>query len=391
MKLTVVWHKPCWRSADSPTGFAVRGHPGLGGLAFQVDVLSQLFDATRVIGPTARPGDRSGETAISGRNVSVVPLSPLPRSSWSGWPALPIWLARNGLTLVREIARADAVLAIIPSPPGVLGLVLALVYRKRLLTRQLNYWCDRRLLWRLERALLERIAGGRNVVFATGDSEEPPSRRNPSIRWLASTALSERELVDLPPPRDLPPESRARLLLLGWEVEPKGTRLLLRALRLISDRFPAVTLDVVGDGPALSQCKRLARELAVSDRVTFHGALSREQVTALLGEADLLCLPGEEMEGFRHSLHQALAAGLPVVATRCAVAPAMLRGSGIIVDPETPEAFAACVGACLADPARYHSMSVEALRIARRYSLERWRESIRAAVEEAWGPLRASP
>jgi hypothetical protein len=125
MQLTVVWHKPCWPAPQSPTGFAVRcclGHPEFGGLSRQVEVLSELFNATRIVAPCAPVIDRSGEIAIAGKNVSVVPLTWLPRSPWLTWLILPFWLGRNGLALVREISRADAVFALIPSPMGVMAL-----------------------------------------------------------------------------------------------------------------------------------------------------------------------------------------------------------------------------------------------------------------------------
>jgi hypothetical protein len=122
-----VWHKPCWASPASPTGFAA-----FGGLPLQIAALSELFDATRVVGPTISAGSRPGETAITGKNVEIVPLSWLTRSGWRTWLALPFWLAANGATLTREMSRADAVYALIPSPIGVLGLVLAWAFRKPL-------------------------------------------------------------------------------------------------------------------------------------------------------------------------------------------------------------------------------------------------------------------
>ena len=114
MQLTVVWHKLCWPCARSPTGFAARaclGDPGFGGLPLQIEALSQLVDATRIVGPCSGPEDRAGEIAIAGKNVTVVPLSWLPRSPWLTWLVLPFWLVRNGRTLTREISGADAVSA----------------------------------------------------------------------------------------------------------------------------------------------------------------------------------------------------------------------------------------------------------------------------------------
>jgi glycosyltransferase involved in cell wall biosynthesis len=303
---------------------------------------------------------------------------------------LPFWLVRNGFKLIREISKADAVFAFIPSPIGILGLILGIAFRKPLLTRQLNNWSEPRLLWRLERAFLDRIAGGKNVVFATGSSEEAPSSRNHAIRWLFITTVSERELAANPGPVSREP-GHIRLIILGREVETQGTLIVLRALPLLAREFPGVALDVVGDLAALSKIKHVAPDLGVLDRVTFHGSPSRERVVELLREADLLCcLPAAETESFRQALHEALACGLPVVTTRTEIAPMLMRkGCAIVLKEQTPEALAAAVKACLSDPARYRSMSTEALRTAQAYSLERWRETVRSALEKAWGPLQS--
>ena len=378
MQLTIVWHKPCWRAPQSPTGFAVHcclGHSEFGGLSRQVEALSELFDATHIVAPCSQATDRLGEIALAGKNVSVVPLTWLPRSPWLTWLSLPFWLARNGVTLVREASRADAVFAFIPSPIGVMALVLALALRKPLLTRQLNNWSEPRFLWRVERALLERIAGGKNVVFATGDSDEPPSRRNPDIRWIFSTAMSERQLAANAVARSRATGRPARLILVGVEPNTAGTCILLRALRLLVREFLDVTLDIVGDSAAFAKLEQLVRELHLADRVTLHGWMSRERLLELLRQADLFCIPTDETEGFRQAVHEALACGLPVIATQASIGPMLTgQGCGVILQESTPEAFAAAVRDCLSDPARYRAMSIAALRKARRYSLERSRE-----------------
>ena len=154
MRLTVIWHKLFWPSTHSPTGFATHG-----GLARQIEALSNIFDATRVVGPCSRMGNRQGDRALAGRNLSIVSLTSLPSSPLLTWLILPFWFVRNGARLTREISHADAVAPLLPSPLGTLALLLALAMRKPLLVRPMNTWSERSVLWRLERALLERIAG----------------------------------------------------------------------------------------------------------------------------------------------------------------------------------------------------------------------------------------
>src|SRR5687767_10505616 len=135
MRLTVVWHKLFWPSAHSPTGFAAHG-----GLLRQIDALSSVFDATRVVGPCSRSGERQGDRAVTGKDLSIVSLTSLPKSPWLTWLMLPFWFVRNGFTLTREISQADAVFPLLPSPVGTLGLLLALLMRKPLLVRPMNTW-----------------------------------------------------------------------------------------------------------------------------------------------------------------------------------------------------------------------------------------------------------
>ena len=125
MRLTVIWHKVFWPSANSPTGFATHG-----GLARQIEALSNLFDATRVVGPCSRMGNRPGDRALMGTDLSIVSLTSLPGSPLLTWLVLPFWFVRNGATLTREISGADAVAPLLPSPLGTLALLLALAMRK---------------------------------------------------------------------------------------------------------------------------------------------------------------------------------------------------------------------------------------------------------------------
>jgi glycosyltransferase involved in cell wall biosynthesis len=101
-----------------------------------------------------------------------------------------------------------------------------------------------------------------------------------------------------------------------------------------------VELDLVGPGALRGQLEALAADLGLGDRVRFHGALPEPEVAALLDRADLFVLASIVersgfMEGIPVALMEALAAGVPVVATRLSGVPELVRDgvTGLLAEP----------------------------------------------------------
>lgn len=210
MRLVVVSHKPCWPDLASPSGYATDG-----GFPIQIRALSHLFDATTLVVPCYPPDHAKGSIPLMGHNLTIVPLAP-PRGHrvWRKL-ALPFWLVRNGPILRRTVQSADAVHAIIPGDVGTLGMLFAVRQGKPLLVRHCGNWqAPRTVAERLWRWYMERHAGGRNVMLATGGADEPPSRRNPALQWIFSTSLTQGELERCAAPNGragrLPRSSAAR-------------------------------------------------------------------------------------------------------------------------------------------------------------------------------------
>jgi glycosyltransferase involved in cell wall biosynthesis len=118
-------------------------------------------------------------------------------------------------------------------------------------------------------------------------------------------------------------ESRRRLgldpdakivLFVGEMVEVKGIPTLLRAAAALRDR-PGWRVMLVGEGGERAAYEAESERLGVSDRVSFLGARKHEEIPLWMSAADLLCLPSLR-EGTPNVVLEALASGLPVVATR---------------------------------------------------------------------------
>jgi len=227
-------------------------------------------------------------------------------------------------------------------------------------------------------------------MLATGGGTEPPSRRNPSIRWIFSTTLTERELKTCSPHRDSFSPKGVRLIIVCRQDKEKGTGVVIQSLPFILRDFPQASLDVVGDGEALAKFNEIAAALGVTDRITFHGKVDHDGVIRLLQQADLFCYPTAASEGFPKVVLEALACGLPVVTTRVSVLPQLIAsGCGLIIEEATPAAVAEAVHKCVSEPERYYAMSIKAQETAQQYSLEKWRDVIGEQLREAWGRLYA--
>ena len=237
---------------------------------------------------------------------------------------------------------------------------------------------------------MEKFAGGRNLMLATGGAAEPPSRKNPNVRWIFSTSLTLQELESSPRDRTGPVSKEPRLIIVCRQEQAKGTGVLIQSLPRIREKIPGVRLDVLGDGGALEEFKREAGALGLNGAVRFHGKVNHDSVLQLLREADAFCYPTRASEGFPKVVLEAQACGLPVITTRVSVLPELIgRGGGMLLDEATPEAMTRAVCELFSDEVRYREMSACAVTTARQFSLEHWRETIGGWLRLGWGPLRA--
>jgi glycosyltransferase involved in cell wall biosynthesis len=382
VKLVIFSHKPIWRSKSSPAGFATDG-----GFPFQMAALSELFDETRLLVPMVSPVARIGELPLVGHNLCIVPLSPRWGAGFLSKLTFLPWLLWNGWTIMRELYIAEGVHAPIPGDVGTVGMLGAFLLRKPLFVRYCGNWLrPATTIGKFCRWFMEMIAGGRNVMLATGGSLSAPSSRTPNVQWVFSTSLKESEISALGTSQvEVDPE-KLRLITVGRQETGKGTEILINALPLISQHYPRAVLEVVGDGSQLPFLKRQADELGVSNKVTFHGKLDHAGVLRLMGKAHIFTFPTRS-EGFPKVVLEALACGLPVIATPVSVLPTLLSGGcGILIQPD-PASIATAVCDLASSPGRYKLMSAKARETAREYTIERWRDTIGGYLSAAWGPL----
>jgi glycosyltransferase involved in cell wall biosynthesis len=149
-----------------------------------------------------------------------------------------------------------------------------------------------------------------------------------------------------------------RLLFVGRVVRQKGLGYLLDALAMLSkDGITNWHLRIVGDGPLRPFLQEQAMQCGIADSVEFTGWLPFEEIPGEMRLADLFVLPSI-VEGMPLVLLQAMASGLPVLATNVpgSVDLVHMGDNGLLVPPKDPAALAEALVALLSNRSACHSM-----------------------------------
>lgn len=168
-------------------------------------------------------------------------------------------------------------------------------------------------------------------------------------------------------------QSLSRCLAVGRFVPKKAPIKLLEAFMLARERRPEMTLDVIGGGPLFSRAQDFVTQHGLAEFVTLHGSQPAHVVKEFLAKADIFIQhsvidqnSGDE-EGLPVAILEAMASGLPVVATKHAGIPeaVMDQQTGYLVNEGDTLSMAAKIVTLADHPYIRHEMGAQGWAIAR--------------------------
>lgn len=197
-----------------------------------------------------------------------------------------------------------------------------------------------------------------------------PPRSADSEFNFTSIDLKPESYVDAPRPAASFNTTSPHLVLIGnMQKTLKGHDTLLTALKRVRDRGLDARLTIIGFGEKREAFEKMARELGVAEKVVFTGKLETgAPIRAVLDTADLFILPSRQ-EGLPRAMLEAMARGLPAIATRIGGTPELLDDNALI-EVDDVDALTDRIIAFTSDEALLENLSTRNLQIARLYNVD---------------------
>jgi colanic acid/amylovoran biosynthesis glycosyltransferase len=146
--------------------------------------------------------------------------------------------------------------------------------------------------------------------------------------------------------RAVPKNGEWQFVQAGRLIEKKGLPVTLSAFSTFLKQHPNATLTIAGEGPLLPDLQKFAAELGITDRVSFTGFVSQEQLREIYYRSHIFLHPSQtgrdgNQEGIPNSMLEAMATGLPVFATEHGGIPEAIENgvSGVLVPERDDEAL----------------------------------------------------
>jgi L-malate glycosyltransferase len=149
----------------------------------------------------------------------------------------------------------------------------------------------------------------------------------------------------------------------------KGIRFLVQAFKILEARYAHIRMIIAGDGNEKKSLEQLVRGLGLEDKIVFLGAVPHEKVVEYYQKSNVFVLPSLN-EGMSNTMLEALACGLPMVATDTGGTKELItdRKNGLIVKMQDPDDLAEKIEQIILDRELEKQMGIESRILAEQLS-----------------------
>lgn len=142
-----------------------------------------------------------------------------------------------------------------------------------------------------------------------------------------------------------------KILFVGRFHPVKGVQYLIMAMKKVYEEIPDARLLLIGDGEERNKLERLADNLGIRESIDFIGELPHKKIAGFMNHADVFVLPSIS-ESFGMVNLEAMACGLPIVATRVGGIPNVIKNgvNGYLVEAKKPDEIAEKILLLLQNP-----------------------------------------
>jgi glycosyltransferase involved in cell wall biosynthesis len=259
--------------------------------------------------------------------------------------------------------------------------ILTIIQEKRMHFRLRNNFVVRWIVRLCENYLLKRA----NIILVNSryiaNYAQKRSGSNPTMIIALPGIENKGDLG--PKPFPVAHSTRPRLLLVGECTRRKGIEYLVRAIPLLG--FDKVQLAIAGGyspkNPYYRKIERLVNKFHLEGEVNFLGYLDRNEILELMKESQIYLQPSLS-EGYGIAIAEALASGLPIIASRVGGIPEIVEDgvNGILVPPKNPKALADAIKELIADKELWERIHLNNL--AKAKSLPTWDDFDRTLERE---------
>ena len=381
----MIGHVPFYRKGER-----YRCTPGFVRL---LETLAPLFGHVELWVPRFQGEPKGGACPVEVPNLEVREL-PAYYRRWEMTGLLrPVRLIR---CLWAPVRRCDAAWILMPNYLGLLAWATCLLHGKRFAVRVAGNWPELlrlgfarighpRIGWLVaaaHRLILRVMMRTSAVTFVHGcELLETYGRHNSRVVGFVSSTITAR---DVGATVAAGKEDERRILYVGGLNYAKGLLELFEAFRRLREDGLNVRLDLAGEGARRPDMEKAVADLALENTVRFLGWVPPDDLKAEYESSDVLVMPSHSETGPKVVL-EAMARGLPVVATRVGSVPLVIDDgkSGLIVPPRNADALYKALRRILTDEGLRQELARRGLARAPRFTMATERLVVAEGLQRA--------